>query len=329
MKSALLTYLVCPLCHSSLALDATAGIDDVIESGSLTCRGCGHCFAIHDGIPNMLAPDLPGILEKLGEVQGWLRMAQEEDWYTPDERLDLSLPYVVEELGWDPVGASTWVATRCSFEELLGKYVRPGLRVLEVGAAKSWAGRYFNARQCEYTACDIVDDPNIGLGRSRFFRSRFGHYEVVAADAEQLPFADSYFDLVFAIAALHHALDLPKMLGEMARVARNGAIVAGLNEAVRALRVGPNAGNQSKEKSYSINEHVHSLLTYRRAFRGNGLRVLKMTRAIGYDQLIGPRIRLGIKAVRRAPFVGDALAVWLVLGLIHAYDGVTIYALKT
>lgn len=329
MKSALLSYLVCPSCHSTLRLVSTAESNHVIESGALTCRGCGRRYAIHDGIPNMLTPESPRIHEKLGEVQGWLRMAREEEWYRPDEQLDLSLPYVVEKLGWDPVGASTWEATRLSFERLLEEYVRPGLRVLEVGAAKSWAGRYFNARRCEYTACDILDDPNVGLGRSRFFAARFGHYEVVAADGEELPFTDNYFDLVFGIAALHHAVDLPKMLAEMTRVAKKGAIVAGLNEAVRSVRAGANAGSQSKEKTYGINEHVHSLLTYRRAFQRSGLRVLKMTRAIGYDQLIAPRLRVGINAVRRAPFIGDALAVWLLLGLIHAYDGVTIYAIKT
>lgn len=43
-----------------------------------------------------------------------------------------------------------------------------------------------------------------------------------AADAEQLPFADESFDLVFGHAVLHHIPDLPRAFGEFSRVLRPG-----------------------------------------------------------------------------------------------------------
>jgi len=47
----------------------------------------------------------------------------------------------------------------------------------------------------------------------------------VQADGEHLPFADGAFDLVYCVAALHHALDLSRMVSELARVTRPGGTV--------------------------------------------------------------------------------------------------------
>jgi uncharacterized protein YbaR (Trm112 family)/SAM-dependent methyltransferase len=328
MHVALLAYLNCPLCHSSLDLTIENQVDAHIESGQLRCRGCGQLYPIVNGIPNMLSTQFAGIAAKRGEARGWQKLAQHEAWYEDADRIDLVLPYVVRDLGWDPVGAADWEATRLSFERLLEAYVQPGMRVLEIGAAKSWAGRYFLARGCEYTASDILDDAHIGLGRARFFGARFGYYEAVVADAEHLPFADAYFDLTFAIAALHHSLDLDRMVRELARVTRRGGLVAGLNEGMRSFLARADADSQSREKGFGINEHAYTLWDYRRAFRGGGLRVVEMRRGIGYDQLLAPRLKLFINPLRRLPRVGEALAAWLLLGVIHAYDGVSLYARK-
>ena len=46
--------------------------------------------------------------------------------------------------------------------------------------------------------------------------------------AKHLPFADGHFDLTYCVATLHHALDLPLMVAEMARVTKQGGGAAGL-----------------------------------------------------------------------------------------------------
>jgi ubiquinone/menaquinone biosynthesis C-methylase UbiE len=53
--------------------------------------------------------------------------------------------------------------------------------------------------------------------------------ETAACDAEDLPFADESFDLVFGHAVLHHLPDLPRAFGEFHRVLRPGgtALFAG------------------------------------------------------------------------------------------------------
>lgn len=328
MKAALLDYLVCPLDYSPLEIYITEQSGDQILTGELRCLHCEESFPIKNGIPSLLSPRVPGMAAKLGEAAGWVEMARNEAWYQADDRFDLALPYVVERLDWDPAGSGNWIASQVSLDHLLAHYVRPGMRVLEVGAAKSWAGHYFIERGCEYTACDILDDPNIGVGRSRFFSTQFGYYEAVAADGEALPFKNAYFDVVFAIAALHHALDLSKMLNQMTRVCKPGGVVAGLNEGVRAIWARADAGSQAKEKTWGINEHVHTLRAYTNAFRQNGLHIQEIRRSVGYDQLIAPRLKKGIAWMRRVPRVGDRVAPWLVLGVIHKYDGVSLYARK-
>lgn len=329
MKIEFLEYLVCPFDRAPLNLSAEQPRADYIERGALTCTQCGEKFCIANGIPNMLSDRLPGIALKHAEINGWLKMARQENWYVAVDEFDVVLPYVVDRLGWDPDGASEWEATRLSFEHLLKNYVKPGMRVLEVGAAKTWAGHYFMERGCEYTGCDILDDTNIGVGRARFFGERFGRYEVAVADGEALPFCDRYFDLVFAIAALHHALDLTKMLAEMARVAKVGAVVAGLNEGVRAVWVKENSPVQRGAMAHGINEHVHTLWTYMRAFRSSGLQVREVMRSIGYDRQLAPKLKVFLGGVRRIPYVGERWAPWLLLELIHQHDGASFYAMKT
>ena len=127
-----------------------------------------------------------------------------------------------------------WLANGHSFQVLLDRYVGElrGLRVLEVGAAKAWAARYWLERGCEFVATDILVDPKIGLGRGAFY----GDFGRVQADGEHLPFADASFDVAYCVATLHHALDLKQMVREMSRVARPGAVVAGLNEGTRGVR---------------------------------------------------------------------------------------------
>ena len=210
-----------------------------------------------DGIPLMLHEELPGARVKLREAEGWLEKARSEGWYEPDDAVDAVLPFVNRELGWnDP----NWLANGHSFEMLLGRYIEEarGLRVLEVGAAKAWAARFWLERDCEFVATDILVDENIGLGRGAFY----GDFGRVQADGENLPFADATFDVTYCVATLHHALDLSKMVREMVRVTKPGGTVAGLNEGIRGVGRSAENPEQAGEKELGINEHVHTVWAY-------------------------------------------------------------------
>jgi hypothetical protein len=89
-----------------------------------------------DGILRLLDHSAPGIEAKLRELEAWPVLAQEQGWYQADDRIDAALPFLNRDLGWDD---RAWAATEHGFEVLLDRYVKPGDRVLEIGAAKSWA----------------------------------------------------------------------------------------------------------------------------------------------------------------------------------------------
>lgn len=294
-------FVVCPACRG--------GLDE-----GLACRRCRRRYGAEDGILRLVDPDAPGLEAKLREAAAWPALAREQGWYEADDRLDAVLPYPNSALGW---ADRAWGATEHGFRVLLERFVRAGDRVLEVGAAKSWAAQHLLPRGCAYVAADLVVDPLIGLGRGRFFEERVGPYLRVQADGERLPFADGSFDVTFCVATLHHALDLPAMSRELARVTRRGGVVAALNEGTRAPYASAANPEQEHEKELGINEHVHTLWAYLAAFARAGLRPVRLEYAEGPAELARRRIagrllRLGylpatLWALNAYPYAGLSL----------------------
>jgi SAM-dependent methyltransferase len=273
-------------------------------------------YTVEDGIPRLLDPTAPGLEAKLREVAAWPLLAREQGWYETDDRVDAALPYLNSELGWQD---RAWGATEYGFRLLLDRYVRRGDRVLEIGAAKSWAAQHLLPRGCEYVACDLVVDPVIGLGRGRFFEQRAVPYLRIQADGERLPFAAESFDVAFCVATLHHALDLRAMVAELARVTRRGGVVAALNEGTRAPYVSENNPEQAHEQALGINEHVHTMWAYLWAFARSGLQPVRLEYAEGPAELA--RRRIAGKLLR----LGQPAATLWALNA-YPYAGLSLYA---
>jgi SAM-dependent methyltransferase len=304
VQTPLLELLRCPCCRASLTL----------AGETFSCSGCGRSFGVENGIPLMLHADLPGAREKLAEVAGWVEKARSEAWYEPDDAVDAVLPFLNEELGWDDLN---WASNSHSIRVLLDRVAGHELRVLEVGAAKAWASRFWLERGCEFVATDILTDPRIGLGRGAFY----GDFPRIQADGEHLPFADGSFDVVYCVATLHHALDLLQMVSEMARVARPGAVVAGLNEGTRGVLRSPENPEQVAEKKLGINEHVHTVWAYVAAFVRSGISIGRLERADG-----APPIPFG-RVLSKLPRVGPTLGTLTHLSA-YPYAGVSLYGEK-
>lgn len=98
-----------------------------------------------------------------------------------------------------------------------------GKDVLEIGVGMGadhleWA----KARPKSLTGIDLTDRA------VEFTRARLTAYgfepNVMAADAENLPFADGSFDIVYSWGVLHHSPDTPRAIREVIRVLRPGGI---------------------------------------------------------------------------------------------------------
>jgi ubiquinone/menaquinone biosynthesis C-methylase UbiE len=95
-----------------------------------------------------------------------------------------------------------------------------GLRVLEIGCGCGSEAERFARAGAHYTAIDLTNAA-VSITRTRFqlegLQGRF-----TQGDAENLPFADSSFDLVYSHGVLHHTPDTPQTIREVHRVLAPG-----------------------------------------------------------------------------------------------------------
>jgi ubiquinone/menaquinone biosynthesis C-methylase UbiE len=95
-----------------------------------------------------------------------------------------------------------------------------GLKVLEIGCGCGSEAELFARAGAHYTAVDLTNAaPTITQRRFQLanLEGRF-----VQGDAENLPFADGSFDLVYSHGVLHHTPDTPRTIREVHRVLTPG-----------------------------------------------------------------------------------------------------------
>lgn len=95
-----------------------------------------------------------------------------------------------------------------------------GLRVLEIGCGCGSEAELFARAGAHYTAVDLTNAA-VSITQRRFRLAKLkGSF--VQGDAENLPFADSSFDLVYSHGVLHHTPDTPCTIREVHRVLSPG-----------------------------------------------------------------------------------------------------------
>jgi SAM-dependent methyltransferase len=126
--------------------------------------------------------------------------------------------------------SSEWQAVR----SLIG----PGRgRALDVGSGRGIAAYALAMDGWQTTALEPDPSAIVGAGAIRAL-AEAAHLDidVVQQHGESLPFADDSFVLVHCRAVLHHARDLTRMCGEIARVLRAGGVLLATREHVISRR---------------------------------------------------------------------------------------------
>jgi ubiquinone/menaquinone biosynthesis C-methylase UbiE len=99
-------------------------------------------------------------------------------------------------------------------------YRHPGERVLEVGCGIGTDGLEWARGGARYVGLDLTRE---AVGQAR---QRFGLYDqpqrFLQGDAENLPFRDASFDVVYSFGVLHHTPDTQRAIDEVHRVLRPG-----------------------------------------------------------------------------------------------------------
>jgi SAM-dependent methyltransferase len=201
MRRPFVEDLLCPISADRLEL-VTGETDDIVWSGELVCRGCGHRWAVQDGVPRLVPPDLPEDQQRTGD-------AFAAEWLHFDE---MHPEFEAQFLDWlDPIEPSF-------FE---------GKRVLDAGCG---TGRhaFYAAR---FGASEVVA---LELGESvetaRRVLEPFANVDVVQADLLRPPLrspADGGgFDLVYCIGVLHHLPNPREGIRALVELLRPGGTLA-------------------------------------------------------------------------------------------------------
>jgi SAM-dependent methyltransferase len=245
MRVSLLSLLRCPKCRAQ-HLTLEAGEENTLEvrSGAVLCAACGERYGVQAGILDLLYQPKETILR---EQRGWEQLMGTPD-ATPDAELRL-LPYHP-----DPM----WQRIARDFDAVLERVDLRDKRVLDIGSGRGWSARHLALRGAEVVATDILRARGVGLETADLYLDQGCYFERVLCDMEDLPFADASFDYVLSTAALHHALDLAGVFGEVRRVLRDDGGVMLTNEPV--LRRGEaHSWEHNPEVEAGINEHVYTI----------------------------------------------------------------------
>jgi len=116
----------------------------------------------------------------------------------------------------------------------LKKYITENASFLDVGCG---AGDNLNRAKTEFNCKVTGIDPSPGEhGVGRFTESNDNNLKILQGSAENLPFENESFDIVFCSHVLEHVTNQTKSLAEIKRVTKNnGTIIIGMPTASMAL----------------------------------------------------------------------------------------------
>jgi ubiquinone/menaquinone biosynthesis C-methylase UbiE/uncharacterized protein YbaR (Trm112 family) len=215
MNTDYVDILCCPFCRGVVSHNGHKDSGG-IETGTITCTGCGRQFPLREGIVHFSEVHDMGEAERRFEFIRRLFYAHVYDLST---RLMFML-----------CGGEERARREC-LERL---EIRPGSRILETGIG--------TASNIPYIAGRAGDGPLLGIDISPSMLricgrklKRLGHsVEIFQARAESLPFRDESFDCVFHIGAINIFENKKRAIDEMIRVACPGTKIVIADESDKA-----------------------------------------------------------------------------------------------
>jgi SAM-dependent methyltransferase len=286
-------------------------------SGSLTCMACGGVYVSERGVLDLgEANEDPQVASERAAVRNLERRA---DLGGIDDAFDdlanargelrdalLALPYGNSSRHFLQPGYFTNVrASAAGFDFLVDHLdLRPGLRLLDLGADVTWSTSQFARRGLHCTAVDI----NHHLAVGQLFAGHHGTpYHLVRADMRSVPFRPETFDIVVAISALHHNPELSGVAATIARVLRPGGRLAFLE---------PYVENEDAKRTFGldqiaagVSEQAYLLQEWHDAFAAVGLevethRVCDSFCAVYRKRTDGAAAPAGLDALFRGTYAG-------------------------
>lgn len=201
-----LEILQCPACKiGTLKLN-----NNVKPSEALECFECNTLFPIKDNYVSLVPQDST-TKAKLQIKTFWNELCKE--WYSKlDETLTSEILYdSLEELEKMFRVRKHLAVTEMDLSNLKGK------NVLEIGSGGGGHSALFKRYGAHVTSLDISEE-RVTSTAKKLSLVKEGTGIAILADAENLPFANNSFDIVYSNGVLHHSENTDKCIDEVHRV---------------------------------------------------------------------------------------------------------------
>jgi len=213
--------LRCPGCFGSI------GYLQQAEATVIDCSACGLRLRRERGILRALLPDR--ILRYARFINDYQSIRASEGRGSVESDYYLALPY--RDLSG--LLSSQWTIRARTFRYIERKLLprvasltKTHLRILDLGAGNGWMSYRLQSQGHTPVAVDLLTNNQDGLGAATHYGERLGSlFPRVQAELDNLPFADSQFDLAIFNASFHYSENYEKTMAEALRCVRNGGMI--------------------------------------------------------------------------------------------------------
>jgi SAM-dependent methyltransferase len=212
--------LRCPRCHEQIG---TFGIGANVYA----CTRCPFKITCERDVWRALLPERKAYFARFVEDYEFIR--EREGRGSKDARYYLALP----DRDLTGCNRGQWAIRARTFRYIerrilpqIGPRLNARLRILDLGAGNGWMS-YRLARQGHSpVALDLITNEQDGLGAAEHYATHLPFlFPRIQAELENIPFADSQFDVSIFNASFHYSECYETTLGEALRCTRAGGLV--------------------------------------------------------------------------------------------------------
>lgn len=205
-ESEAIQMLRCPVC-----VKGGAGLL-VQKYGALECRICARCYRLFENMADMMPQQNASNSESKEVEEFWGKSfnVRFNDMKAEDDFIAL-----LEDFRNGLIDKEHLLVNELNLEDLKGRHV------LEIGSGAGAHAALMKSYGPFIFAMDIASE-RVRSTAGNLSRVSQGDGIAIKGDAEQLPFKDDAFDVVYSSGVLHHAPDTDKCIREVYRVLKPG-----------------------------------------------------------------------------------------------------------